>query len=255
MPVKTKRLYRPDEYERRAGDFYPTPAWVTECLLDTVPLRGVLWEPCAGQGAMAKVIAERGYQVVATDLSWMDDPVFPVVGGVDALRSPLPAGVRSVVTNPPYARELLPRLVEHWLQLLQPVVGQLCLLLRSLWGESQGGQARTSKHPAYHGRLKLPARIRWLEGTLEDKGVSPQHDHCWLCWDWSRDATKMPFEISAGDPRLKGCVVCGAALDGHRRDAIVCSDRCRVRRSRHRKHLASCASDPMGVRATGRQLK
>jgi hypothetical protein len=54
MTAKSNRLYRPDEYERRAGDFYPTPAWVTQCLLDTLPLRGVVWEPCAGQGAMAK---------------------------------------------------------------------------------------------------------------------------------------------------------------------------------------------------------
>jgi predicted nucleic acid-binding Zn ribbon protein len=128
----------------------------------------------------------------------------------------------------------LPGLVEHRLSLLESVGGQLCLLLRSLWGESQGGQGRTSKHPAYAGRIKLPGRIRWLEGTDEDKGGSPQHDHCWLCWDWSRDPRKMPFEISAGDPRLKGCLVCGSPMQGRRRDAEVCSDRCRVTRSRCR---------------------
>jgi hypothetical protein len=96
MSAKLNRLYRPDEYERRASDFYPTPPWVTRCLLDTVALRGVVWEPCAGQGAMAKVIVERGFQVVATDLSWMDDAVFPVVSGVDALHSRLPPGVQPI---------------------------------------------------------------------------------------------------------------------------------------------------------------
>lgn len=108
------------------------------------------------------------------------------------------------MTNPPYRRDLLPALVEHWLSLLEPIGGQLCLLLRSLWGESQRGQASTSKHPAYAGRIKLPGRIRWLEGTDEDKGGSPQHEHCWVSWDWSRDMAKTPFEISAGDPRLQG---------------------------------------------------
>ena len=83
----------------------------------------------------------------------MNGCVFPVVGGVDALQARLPAGVRSVVTNPPYRRDLLPALVEHWLSLLEPIGGQLCLLLRSLWGESQRGQASTSKHPAYAGRI------------------------------------------------------------------------------------------------------
>jgi hypothetical protein len=48
---------------------------------------------------MAKVIAGRGLQVVATDLSWMDGSRFPVVGGVDALQTPLSAGVKSIVTN------------------------------------------------------------------------------------------------------------------------------------------------------------
>ena len=106
MPTKSNRLYRPDMYERRANDFYPTPAWVTKVLLDTLPLRSLVLEPCAGQGAMAKVIAEAGHQVVASDLCWMDGNVFPVVGGVDALQSRLPAGVRSIVTNPPYQKYL-----------------------------------------------------------------------------------------------------------------------------------------------------
>ena len=245
MSSEINRLYRPDVYERKAGDFYPTPAWVTRCLLDTVPLRGIVWEPCAGQGAMAKVIADAGHQVIATDLTWMNGCVFPVVGGVDALQARLPAGVRSVVTNPPYRRDLLPALVEHWLSLLEPVGGQLCLLLRSLWGESQRGQASTSKHPAYAGRIKLPGRIRWLEGTDEDKGGSPQHEHCWVCWDWSRDMAKTPFEISAGDPRLQGCAVCGTPLDGRRRHAIVCSNRCRVARSRQRRNTSR--SHPVGL--------
>ena len=136
---------------------------------------------------MAKVIADAGHQVIATDLTWMNGCVFPVVGGVDALQARLPAGVRSVVDQSAVRRDILPPLVEHWLSLLEPIGGQLCLLLRSLWGESQRGQAPTSKHPAYHGRIKLPGRISWLEGTNEDKGGSPQHEHCWVCWDWSRD--------------------------------------------------------------------
>jgi hypothetical protein len=52
--AEANRLFRPDQYERQPRDFYPTPAWVTACLTDTVPLRGFIWEPCAGQGLMAK---------------------------------------------------------------------------------------------------------------------------------------------------------------------------------------------------------
>jgi hypothetical protein len=172
---------------------------------------------------MAKLIADSGRHVVATDLIWHDDCVFPVVGGVDALQAPLPAGVQAIVTNPPYRRDLLPQLVAHWLRLSESVGGQLCLLLRTLWGESQSGQQATTRHPAYAGRIKLPKRIRWFEGTEADNGGSPQHDHAWLVWDWNRDATKLPFEVSAGDSRLRtGCAVCGGSLAHLRAGARTC---------------------------------
>ena len=237
MQTMMQRLYRTDQYERQVGDFYPTPAWVTLCLLDTVPLRGIVLEPCAGQGAMAKVIADAGHQVIATDLIGHDSCIFPIVSGVDALQAPLPAGVQTILTNPPYRRDLLPRLVERWLEILNPVGGKLCLLLRSLWGESQSGQALTTRHPAYAGRVKLPRRIRWFAGTDADKGDSPQHDHCWLIWDWSWDPAKLPFDLSSSDPRLKGCQVCGASLAHLRDRAKTCSVRCRMKQSRRRAAL------------------
>ena len=53
--------YQTGAYERAANDFYPTPSWVTELLTNTVRLRGTVWEPCVGQGALAKVIAAAGY--------------------------------------------------------------------------------------------------------------------------------------------------------------------------------------------------
>ena len=111
-------------------------------------------------------------------------------------------GVRAIVTNPPYAKVLLPKLVRHWLGLLEPIGGQLCLLLRVLWAESKGGQVLTTRHPAYHGKVKTPRRIQWLEGAPLDKGETPAEEHCWFLWDWRRDTTRMPFDASAGDARL-----------------------------------------------------
>ena len=67
---------------------------------------------------MAKVIADAGHQVIATDLIEHDSCIFPIVPGVDALQAPLPAGVQTILTNPPYRRDLLPRLVERWLGIL-----------------------------------------------------------------------------------------------------------------------------------------
>ena len=224
--------YRTGAYERAANDFYPTPSWVTELLTSTVRLRDVVWEPCGGQGAIAKVIAAAGYRVVATDLVAYDDCVFPVASGVDALQAPLPAGVRTIVTNPPFG-DLPSQLVPHWLGLLNPVGGQLALLLRVLWAESKGGQVLTTKHPAYSGKVKTPRRIQWYEGTSLDKRQPTKEEHAWFLWDWRRDTTRPPFDVSVGDSRLRGCEVCGAPLQSRRRHAAVCSTSCRV--TRHRR--------------------
>ncbi|MGZ9111426.1 MAG: hypothetical protein ACXW3X_10160 [Rhodoplanes sp.] len=226
--------YQTGAYERATNDFYPTPSWVTELLTNTVRLRGTVWEPCAGKGALATVIAAAGYRVLATDLAAYEDCVFPVASGVDALQASLPPGARTICTNPPYGKILLPQLVRHWLAILNPVGGQLALLLRVLWGESQGGQALTTRHPAYAGKLKTPRRILWYEGTPQHRGGSAQEEHAWFLWDWRRDATRMPFDASACDSRLTGCEVCGAPLDGRRRHAVVCSTSCRVTRHRRR---------------------
>lgn len=55
-------------YARQEHDFHPTPDWVTDCLLRHVAFRGPVWEPCCGNGAIARVVAAHGHEVIATDL-------------------------------------------------------------------------------------------------------------------------------------------------------------------------------------------
>ena len=134
--AEANRLYRPDQYERQPHDFYPTPPEATQYLLETVPLRDFVWEPCAGQGLMAKTITDAGYRVVASEAVEYENSLFPIITGIDALESLLPAGVKTVVTNPPYGN--MPRkLIPYWLSLLEPVGGMLCLLMNSLWGKPE----------------------------------------------------------------------------------------------------------------------
>jgi len=47
-------------------DFFPTPAWGTEALLHFESFEGEILEPCRGDGAMAKVLSDAGYEVTAT---------------------------------------------------------------------------------------------------------------------------------------------------------------------------------------------
>ena len=48
---------------RRANDAYYTPAWQTRALLAHQPIGGVVLEPCAGDGSIAKVIESHQWAV------------------------------------------------------------------------------------------------------------------------------------------------------------------------------------------------
>lgn len=86
-------------YDRKVGDFYATPDWVTEALLRRVRFRGRVWEPCCGAGAISIVMKRRGYDVTSTDIA---DHGFGAAG-VDFLSCrAVPEGCRAIVTNPPY---------------------------------------------------------------------------------------------------------------------------------------------------------
>lgn len=81
---------------REKDDFYPTPPYATEALLEREKFRGNIWEPACGEGDMSKVLIGRGYQVISTDLV---DRGYGE-GGVDFLQTEKVVG--NITTNPPY---------------------------------------------------------------------------------------------------------------------------------------------------------
>ena len=128
-------------YDREGRDFYATPDWVTEALLQHTRFRGPIWEPCCGDGAMSNILAAHGYEVVSTDIV---DRGYGI-SGVDFLTcDAVPPGCRCIVTNPPYGdtgshteQSRSPRamldFVRQALSLTAAVQGQLALLVRLQW--------------------------------------------------------------------------------------------------------------------------
>jgi len=97
---------------RREADFYATPPSALAPLLDECPPpMGLVIEPAAGDGAIVKVLLERGYRVGAFELreQCMLDlaPLCPTAMGDWLLmsRDPelLPVVPWSIVTNPPFS--------------------------------------------------------------------------------------------------------------------------------------------------------
>jgi hypothetical protein len=68
-PPKERRAIHYSGYDRERRDFYATPGWVTEALLQHIHFRGPIWEPCCGDGAMSGILAVHGYEVVPTDIA------------------------------------------------------------------------------------------------------------------------------------------------------------------------------------------
>jgi hypothetical protein len=179
-------------YERQDRDFYPTPDWPTEALLRRVRLPKGIWEPCCGNGAMARVLESQGHRVVGTDLVARGYGE----GGRDFLmESRLPDGVTAIVTNPPYGRNLY-KFVDHALELTRPVGGMVAMLVNIQWPTGATNSTRC-RMPAFDMEIKLTNRIVWFPGDDGRPAKSPQENHCWLVWDWSR-TPGLPKQLIAG---------------------------------------------------------
>jgi methylase of polypeptide subunit release factors len=189
-------------YEREGQDFYATPTWVTEALLRHVRLRGPVWEPCCGDGAMAKALAAHGHSVVSTDIA---DRGFGEAG-VDflACRS-VPGNCRSIVTNPPYgdsgshegqsrSPNAMRGFLSHSLTLAESVQGQLALLVRLQWIAGQRVADVMSAAP-FSAVIVLTRRIRWFD--MGEKTNHAQHHHAWVVFDHAHPAGQPPAMLYA----------------------------------------------------------
>jgi hypothetical protein len=216
-------------YERQEQNFYPTPAWVTEALLRTVRLPKGIWEPCCGDGAMARVLESHGHHVVGTDLV---DRGYGEGGRDFLMESRLPDSVTAIVTNPPYGRTLLPRFVDHALALTRPVGGMVALLVNVQW-QTAAENSKRLRMPAFDASVILTDRIRFIPDTKE----RPGENHCWLVWDWSRTPGRAGLMFADPDaesePEARACAVCRTLLPlTARADKRHCSPGCRQRASR-----------------------
>lgn len=192
-----RRAIHVSGYEREGKDFYATPDWVTEALLQHVRLRGLVWEPCCGSGAMSSILGAHGYEVVSSDIA---DRGFGTAG-VDFLACrEVPNGCRSIVTNPPYGdtgshREqrrssaAMLDFLRHALELTASVQGQLALLVRLQWTAGRRAAEIMSAAP-FAAMVVLTHRIRWFE--MGEHTNAAQHHHAWVVFDHAHPRDKPP---------------------------------------------------------------
>lgn len=182
-------------YERIEFDSYRTPGWVTEHLLAYIPFAGTIWEPAAGDGDMLDVVSAAGHNAVGTDIRGFRESAGINFIGMEShcfTMSLLGAGVRNIVTNPPYA--YAQEFIERALMLTgrDDILGKVAMLLGFDYDTASIARWHLFRHPAFYAKLMLPRRISWV--GLEKK-ASPRQIHAWFIWDWGKARDARPIII------------------------------------------------------------
>lgn len=175
-----KRRTRPDGGERRVSsvrsdDFFRTPAPATSELLEREVFPGVVWECACGDGAISRVLTVAGYRVAESDLvdRGCGEPRRDFL-----MERALPAGVKSIVTNPPF--KLFTDFALHALSLN---VRKL-----ALFGRIAGLEGVDRYERLY--RVAPPSRV-WVfsrrqtlwAGGVEQTGSRGTTAFAWLVWE------------------------------------------------------------------------
>lgn len=117
--------------KRAELDFYQTPRIAVEKLLEKESFQHKILEPCCGQGAISKVLTEKGYDVESSDLA---DRGF---GSVKDFFD-ITCTNRDIITNPPYNLAL--EFVQHALDIANAST-KIAMLLRIQFLESKKRRA------------------------------------------------------------------------------------------------------------------
>jgi hypothetical protein len=156
--------------KRRKNDHYPTPAWVTEQFCQAEALPPVVWEFCAGNGDMSRVLRRHGIKVVESELRRGQD-------FFKFNRRLTDAGV----TNPPFKHAA--KIVRHAHDL---GLSYLALLLK-------GDFCNTHERYRLFSKVGCPTRI-WCHTKRPDwtgEGGPPMNVS-WYVWDgWGATSSKL----------------------------------------------------------------
>lgn len=167
-------IVKADALEREKDDFYPTPPEPTRALLyaeySHIGEHANVWEPAAGNGAMAREMRAVGLEVSVSDL--VDRGCDAEIKSFYDYREPLAS---AIVTNPPFAEcNQDPGWVRHALENLG--VEYMALLLPINWLGASGRAKLWAQFP--------PSRIYLMRWRIDFTGQgAPPMLNGWFIWD------------------------------------------------------------------------
>ena len=193
--MRDSAMGKRSNFERREADFYPTPR-AAVLPSDPVPARyghQDLCRTCAGEGDLVRHALES----FGLACAYQGD----IRTGQDALGINHYGAADAIITNPPYTRDLMHRLIEHF-QRIAPT----WLLLETDWVSTLQAVPYLPHCPD----IVTIGRLKWIEGSKH----TGKDNHAWFRFDAShRGATAIHRRNQGGEiarPRRAGPIFPGA---------------------------------------------
>jgi hypothetical protein len=149
-------------FERRPRDAYMTPPSAVVPLLPFLLERERFCEPCAGDGKLRDFLVSQGHVCAA---AWDIKPQGPRIDRHDATTR-LIGNITSFITNPPWERDVLHRMIEHF-----TAQAPTWLLLDADW-------MHTRQAAPYWPRCSMVVSIGRVKWIADSKSTGK--DNC--CW-------------------------------------------------------------------------
>lgn len=164
-----------DPANREKDDFYPTPPYATEALLQREQFTGPIWEPACGDGAISRVLKAAGYHVQSTDL--VDRGYgHPRIDFLMEYTTQAP----NIITNPPFKMA-----ADFAWKALELATGKVAFLCKLTWLESIERRELFQAHPPMK-VLVFSERLSMQRGRqATDADASGMIAFAWYIWDKS----------------------------------------------------------------------
>lgn len=163
-----------DKDNRHPEDWYATPAAAVHALLRVEKFEGRIYEPCCGDGAISKVLKETNHEVTSSDIVNRGYGDFFGDYLLNYPRFPF----SNIITNPPYDRKILNRLLE---KAIVEAPAKTAMILRIQALEGMGRRQIFNRYPP--ARLWVfSERVQMMRGGVEPDSKS-MVCYAWFVWD------------------------------------------------------------------------
>lgn len=154
-------------FERRERDFYPTPAAAVMPLMHHIPKGARFIEPCAGDGALVCHLQSAG--LICTHASDINPQSVQIIQQ-DALVISTPWVSDCIITNPPWARDILHPMIERFSSILPT-----WLLFDADWMHTR----QSAPFMPLLRKVVSVGRVKWIP----DSKMTGKDNCCWYLFD------------------------------------------------------------------------